>query len=42
LQPAGTRVFVALIRSAYRHHRFWAQVDAALANAEYDLLFARP
>ncbi len=25
----------------YRYHRFWAQVDAALANAEYDLLFPR-
>lgn len=24
----------------FRYHRFWAQVDAALANAEYDVLFS--
>ncbi len=23
----------------YRYHRFWAQVEVALANAEYDILF---
>ena len=23
----------------YRYHRFWAQVEVALANAEYDMLF---
>ena len=29
----------AFVSPVYRYHRFWAQVEVALANATYDLLF---
>jgi Glycosyl hydrolase family 48 len=36
---AGDTTFNANLRVTVSYHRFWAQVDIALANAEYGRLF---